>query len=971
MNDNEAVVRIVGDASGVTLAVRQTEGEIAGLGPALAQLTAGFAELAAEIRASMATTAVATEELVQEMHHLEVETEKESLSLKELALTAKEGAESIVMMREAAMGFAEVFMAAFLVEQIAEWSKEFAEAAEKVKHLGEQFGMTSQQVQGLGVVAKLSGISIETITKGLGILDKNLFSGSKDSIFKQMGIDAKDSKDQVELLAKVADKFKDMDDGPKKAALAMDLFGRAGKEMIPILNQGGEAMREAKAKAIEYGAAYTALSDDAQTKGVALAESINETGVAWAGVTNVLGSAFGPALKEITDSINSLVKAFVDSYTEGGTVAVVFETIKTVIEEVGAVVNAFAGVFYALWEAVTAIVADVASAILDAFGIKTPGAFKTADAALNLFKDAFIILKDVIVGLIQVIKIAIMGMIDALVLMGKIALDAFSMNWSAIAADWQTGLDRLKAHATKNAADIKATYQDLAKTIAAALNGEVPTGGETGIKEGDGRRGGGFDPELAKEKKPKKEKAAKDDLVQELEAVLTAKKLAWSMEQDAARTAHAFSLQEESDYWKSILERTDLSVKDRGQIETKYLAVHSQILKQRWADEEASYRTSLDLADRNEQAKLELVRAHTAEVGRFFGSESTEFKRAKEEEVREERKAADEIETIDRIHRERQAAFANDRIEESRRVAAFRVQMGVESNAELLADDRRAAAAEHLITMSKLADSKAAAIRVDDKTELAKITAQQAAARQAYQNKLTDIDRKAILERTKLERAGITSTASLWGQNIAKLITLQQGFSATLHNLYTGMVSIVSNALASILEQWLAKHIATLILGNAASKVSGTAEIATAAAIAGANGVASFAAAPWPIDLGAPAFGASMAAAAAAFSGGLAVPGFAVGAWDLSKDQLAMVHSGEMIIPANIAGGMRNMLTAATSPAANNNSPAAANDSINAGDHFHYHDSTGTMTPGAIMANRHALAKAMRQAYREGSPRPK
>jgi hypothetical protein len=76
-----------------------------------------------------------------------------------------------------------------------------------------------------------------------------------------------------------------------------------------------------------------------------------------------------------------------------------------------------------------------------------------------------------------------------------------------------------------------------------------------------------------------------------------------------------------------------------------------------------------------------------------------------------------------------------------------------------------------------------------------------------------------------------------------------------------------------------------------------------------------------------------------------------------------LLHKNEMVLPANLASPLRAMLQAGG--AANGNAPAAANDA-NAGG-FHYHDHSGTMTPAQIVANRAAVAKAIKLAHREGA----
>jgi hypothetical protein len=74
---------------------------------------------------------------------------------------------------------------------------------------------------------------------------------------------------------------------------------------------------------------------------------------------------------------------------------------------------------------------------------------------------------------------------------------------------------------------------------------------------------------------------------------------------------------------------------------------------------------------------------------------------------------------------------------------------------------------------------------------------------------------------------------------------------------------------------------------------------ASAASLAGANATASMAAAPWPVDMGAPAFGASMLGAALAFDKGGLVPGVT------NFDSVpAMLTPGEAVLPKRLTDNL-------------------------------------------------------------------
>ncbi len=104
-------------------------------------------------------------------------------------------------------------------------------------------------------------------------------------------------------------------------------------------------------------------------------------------------------------------------------------------------------------------------------------------------------------------------------------------------------------------------------------------------------------------------------------------------------------------------------------------------------------------------------------------------------------------------------------------------------------------------------------------------------------------------------------------------------------------LELVIQAIEKMVEAW----IVSMITGKAAQSATGDAQVASYAGIAGAAGVASMAGAPWPLDMTAPAFGASMSAAAMAFG---TVASLAVGTNDVPADMMAQIHAGERIIPA-------------------------------------------------------------------------
>lgn len=134
--------------------------------------------------------------------------------------------------------------------------------AGSVAALSSRVGLSTDALQELGYAAEQNASDMSTLANGWKSFANKADSaakGSKDAAraFRDVGVSAKDLRSGKlgldDALGKVADKFKQMEDGPKKAALAMDLFGGSGGALIPLLNQGSAGIAALRAEARKLG----------------------------------------------------------------------------------------------------------------------------------------------------------------------------------------------------------------------------------------------------------------------------------------------------------------------------------------------------------------------------------------------------------------------------------------------------------------------------------------------------------------------------------------------------------------------------------------------------------------------------------------------------------------------------------------------------------------------------------------------
>lgn len=118
--------------------------------------------------------------------------------------------------------------------------------ADSLNKLSQKTGITADGLYSLSAAAKLSDVSFEDMSKSLGKFSKSIGENSKT--FDTLGLSIKNNdgtlKNSFDLLSELSDKFADMPDGASKATLAMQLFGKSGTDIIPLLNSGSDSLRK-------------------------------------------------------------------------------------------------------------------------------------------------------------------------------------------------------------------------------------------------------------------------------------------------------------------------------------------------------------------------------------------------------------------------------------------------------------------------------------------------------------------------------------------------------------------------------------------------------------------------------------------------------------------------------------------------------------------------------------------------------
>lgn len=140
--------------------------------------------------------------------------------------------------------------------------KNIINEADDLAKASRKFGVAVEDLSALKYAGALSDVSLEAIGNGLKKLSVNMLdtaagTGEARDAFKALDISVTDAggglKASDQVLAELADKFAGMEDGAGKTALAVKILGRAGADMIPLLNAGSKGLAEMKKEAEQLG----------------------------------------------------------------------------------------------------------------------------------------------------------------------------------------------------------------------------------------------------------------------------------------------------------------------------------------------------------------------------------------------------------------------------------------------------------------------------------------------------------------------------------------------------------------------------------------------------------------------------------------------------------------------------------------------------------------------------------------------
>lgn len=183
------------------------------------------------------------------------------------------------------------------------------DAADALDEMSGRVGVSAKELSGLQLAYKQAGMGNDAMASSLAKLSREMSEGNAG--LRALGVNTRNADGSLRgttaVLLDVADKFTRLEDGAAKTALAVEIFGKSGTEMVPLLNSGSEGIAQMTAMAEKLG---LVIEDSAAAQAGQFNDTLELLGLGVQGVGSRIAAQLLPTLNNLTGS-------FLESMTSG------------------------------------------------------------------------------------------------------------------------------------------------------------------------------------------------------------------------------------------------------------------------------------------------------------------------------------------------------------------------------------------------------------------------------------------------------------------------------------------------------------------------------------------------------------------------------------------------------------------------------------------------------------------------------
>ena len=203
-------------------------------------------------------------------------------------------------------------------KQVFEFGNRISEQGEEIEHASIRLGIGTDALQEMGFAAAQSGADIGQLSIAMLMLEDKIGdalinpAGEGAKAFQKFGISFRDATGAVKssdvLFQDIADKIADTTDESKQVAIAMGLFGRQGKALLPTLKLGKDGIAELRDEFQRLGGGMREGAIKASTD---YEKQLHRLDVVHTGLSGAIGTILLPVLGRLVEWFTNGSKAMI------------------------------------------------------------------------------------------------------------------------------------------------------------------------------------------------------------------------------------------------------------------------------------------------------------------------------------------------------------------------------------------------------------------------------------------------------------------------------------------------------------------------------------------------------------------------------------------------------------------------------------------------------------------------------------
>lgn len=192
-------------------------------------------------------------------------------------------------------------------------TRAFMKNGDELDKMSKRTGVSVEALSELGYAAGQSGTDLETLEKGVRTMQRTINDAERglataNDALGELGLSLGSLQGLTpeQQFKAIADSLSRIEDPGKRAAIAMQIFGRAGSQLLPLMRDGAAGIEEMQERARKLG---LTISTETAADAAVLTDAVSDLRAVLKATSVVIGAAVAPFVLKLTRVLTDVAVA--------------------------------------------------------------------------------------------------------------------------------------------------------------------------------------------------------------------------------------------------------------------------------------------------------------------------------------------------------------------------------------------------------------------------------------------------------------------------------------------------------------------------------------------------------------------------------------------------------------------------------------------------------------------------------------